>query len=236
MKIIKNKKVLITGSAVRIGCQISRFLAYKSFDVIIHCNNSIIEAEILLEEFKKNTDGNHSIAQGNLLDLEFQKSLFNEKIDVLINNASCFCNKALSEEKLEDAKKQFDINFWIPYNLMNLFKNQKLEEGVIINILDSYISKVNTVSGAYLLSKKSLGELTKFAALQWAPDIRVNGIAPGFVIPPVGMEESKMIKSIEKTPLKKAVNPLDIAETCLFIINNKSITGEIINIDGGVHI
>jgi pteridine reductase len=236
MKKQKNKNVLITGSAVRIGSEISRFLAYKGFNIIIHCNNSISEAELLLENLNTNTSGMHSIVQGNLLYLDFQKSLFNEKIDILINNASCFCNKPLSEEKLEEAKKQFDINFWIPFNLMNLFKMQKLKEGIIINILDSYISKVNTVSGSYLLSKKSLSEMTKLAAIQWAPDIRVNGIAPGFVIPPVGMEESKMTKSIEKTPLKKTVNPLEIAETCLFIINNKSITGEIINIDGGVHI
>ena len=236
MKKIEDRKILITGSAVRIGREICRYLASKGFHVLIHCNKSINEAERLLEELNTNFKGKYKIIQGNILDYNFQKTLFNEKIDILINNASCYNNKTLIEEKIEDAKKQFDVNFWGPLSLMKQFKKQNIKEGIIINILDSNICKIDRDSGAYLLSKKTLGELTKLAALQWAPDIRVNGIAPGFVLPPVEMINSKMEKSIQKTPLKKAVNPKHIAETCFFIINNKSITGEIINIDGGVHL
>jgi pteridine reductase len=233
---IKNRKVLVTGGAVRIGREICRFLAKQNIDIIIHCCNSISEGKELLKELNETTYGNHRLIQGDLLDIKFQKKIFEKNVDILINNASCFDNKIISEESCENAKKQFDVNFWVPFNLMKLFEEQNIKDGIIINILDSTVFKTDMKSGAYSLSKKALAELTKLTALQWAPSIRVNGIAPGYVLPPIWLKDSKMEESIKKTPMLKPVTALEIAETCLFIINSKSITGEIINIDGGVHL
>ena len=201
---MKNKKtVLITGGAVRIGREISRYFAQNSYDVVIHCNSSIREAEKLSEELADNYSGNFKVLYGNLLDDEFINKIFDRrKIDILINNASFYNNYSLENESLDNAKKQFELNFWVPYKLMLQFK-EKFKNGSIINILDTAIYKNDLNSGCYLLSKKSLYELTKLAALQWAPDIRINGVAPGFVIPPAWLPSSKMEKSRNMTPMKK---------------------------------
>jgi enoyl-[acyl-carrier-protein] reductase (NADH) len=74
------------------------------------------------------------------------------------------------------------------------------------------------------------------SALQWAPKIRVNGIASGFIIPPVGMELSAMEESLKKVPTGKAVSVKDICSTCLYLVKTDSITGQIVYLDGGAHL
>ena len=230
------KNILVTGGAVRIGKAIVEYLAGKSYNILIHCNNSLNEAEELRNILSEKYEGSFEVLNGNITSQEFQIEIFkNNKIDILINNASVFNNKPIANENINDAREQFEVNFWAPYNLMKMFKEQ-CQQGAIINILDCSIQKNDLNSGSYILSKKALAELTKLTALQWAPDIMVNGIAPGFVIPPTWLKNSEMKKSINKTPLKKRVNPIEIAEACYFLINNKSITGEILNIDGGIHL
>jgi NAD(P)-dependent dehydrogenase (short-subunit alcohol dehydrogenase family) len=119
---------------------------------------------------------------------------------------------------------------------MRKFQEQKIKEGCIINLLDRKISRSFPDDGSYALSKKALAETTLSAALQWAPRIRVNGVAPGAVLPPRGMEKSEMKIQISMTPMKMAPTPEDVARACIFLAENNSITGQIIYVDGGQHL
>jgi len=142
----------------------------------------------------------------------------------------------LAKESIPDAKRQMDINFRAPLILMRKFQEQKIKEGCVINLLDRRISKSYPDDGSYALSKKALAEATLTAALEWAPRIRVNGVAPGAVLPPRGMEKSRMKIQISMTPMKKAPTPEDVAKACIFLVENDSITGQVIFVDGGQHL
>jgi NAD(P)-dependent dehydrogenase (short-subunit alcohol dehydrogenase family) len=115
-------------------------------------------------------------------------------------------------------------------------RRRRQKESVIINILDYRIKKYSSNDGSYTISKKSLEAITFMSALQWAPKVRVNGIAPGFVTPPVGLRSSKMEKSLKKVPSGSPVSVKDICSTCLYLVKTESVTGEIVYLDGGAHI
>ncbi len=234
---LKNKKVLVTGGAVRIGECVCRIFAAEGANVIIHYNKSEAAALKLFSDIGGKEHG-HSLTNGDLTSQTYLIELMStfDDIDIIINNASVFDNMPIIEEDLLSARKQFEINFWTPLTLMQLFRKQKPENGLIINILDQRIFSHGKNDGSYLLSKKVLAETTSMLALQWAPEIRVNGIAPGIVIPPLSLPNSKMEKSIAAAPLKKTTNVKEIADACLFIAKNDSITGEIITIDCGMHL
>ena len=132
------------------------------------------------------------------------------------------------------AKVQFDTNFWAPYILMREFNMQRTNrDSLIINFLDYRIRKPSFSDGTYFVSKHALGKLTELSAIQWAPLMRVNAVAPGFVIPPKNMENSTMEKSLRKVPLGKAITLEDISNACIFLAETESITGQTIFLDGG---
>ena len=234
---LKGKKVLVTGGAVRIGRGLCRAFAAHGAKLILHYNSSKSAAEELFDELGGAKRG-HVMTCGDLTCRSYRNNLIPSlgKIDILINNASMFDDKLLETEDLESARKQYEINFWTPLTLMQQFKKQCTGEGLIVNILDQRIFSVSNKSGSYLLSKKSLADATRQAALQWAPKVRVNGIAPGAVVPPTWLPNSKMEKSIASTPMKKSTRIEEIANACIFIAENDSIAGEIIAIDGGKHL
>ncbi|MFA6292533.1 MAG: SDR family oxidoreductase [Victivallales bacterium] len=229
--------MLVTGGAVRIGRAICTGFAKAGAKVVIHYNKCGKEAAKLLKLIGGEKVG-HRMSKCELSDLDAVAKLIPSlgKTDILVNNASIFIPCPLSTEKLLDAKNQMDINFRAPLILMRMFMEQKIKEGCIINLLDQRIAKTSTNDGSYTLSKKALAEATLTAALQWAPRIRVNGIAPGAVLPPRGMENSKMKIQISMTPMKKASTPEEVAKACIFLAECDSVTGQVIYVDGGQHL
>ena len=235
------KKVFVTGGGVRVGAEIVRAFVSAGAKVIIHCNSSRNEAEKLLESLGGREKG-HGLFS---LDLS-RKDLYEEgKItedlkeifagtDILVNNASCYFRRSLPEESMQEMERQFRINFFAPIFLMKLFASCAKDGSSIINILDQGIAKADPQAFSYALSKKALAEAVKSAALTLAPRIRVNAVAPGPMIPPVDMPFSTMEKSRAGIPLKKIIAPSDLAESCLFLAGNTSITGEILFVDGGL--
>jgi NAD(P)-dependent dehydrogenase (short-subunit alcohol dehydrogenase family) len=233
---IKNKKILITGGAIRVGSHLVEYFARLGAELIIHYNNSKEQAESLLERIGGKEAG-HSIWNADLADIKNLISYDNNfpDCDILINNASTFYMNNTIEETFEDSMQQFKVNFIAPMELSKLFI-KKRSNGVIINILDQRIVKNDSIGGSYPISKKSLYELTKQMALQCAPDFRINAIAPGPVIPPVGLENSKMEKTLKTVPLRKKVALDDLANSIEFLIKNESITGNVIFVDCGQHL
>ncbi len=234
---LKGRTVLVTGGAVRIGRAICTAFAEAGAKLAIHYNSSEKEALSLLKKLGGNRAG-HRTVRCELSDFEATAALIAScgKVDILVNNASIYMPCPFSIEKPEDARLQWDINFRAPMILMKQFHAQKIKQGCIINILDRRITKSFPDDGSYSMSKKALAQSTTTAALQWAPRIRVNAVAPGAVLPPKFMPGSKMKKQIAMTPMKKAPRPEDVANACIFLAESDSITGQVIFVDGGQHL
>ena len=231
---IKGKRVLVTGGAVRIGRAISLAFAKAGADVIVHCFNSKDKADELLKELGSRGAGKIVC---DLSKPSIAAFIFDEvsPVDILVNNASTFKLNSLADETTEDLTRQIAVNFQTPLELMKEFRRRS-KKGCIINILDQRIVKPDLSGGSYSLSKKALADATFSAATQWGPDIRVNGIAPGPVFPPVGMENSKMEKTLKTLPLKRPVSIDDLTEAAIFLAKNESITGQILFVDCGQHL
>ncbi len=234
--IIKDKRCLITGAGVRIGAEIAKKLSAKGAKIVIHYLNSADSAGKLLDEIGGEKKG-HSIFKCDLNNISESKQMIeNLDLDILINNASVYDEKPILDEEIESVEKQFKVNFFTPFELMKSFAKQN-ENGVIINILDQGIVKNSINSGSYSLSKKILKEATITAALQFAPNIRVNAIAPGPVLPPTWIKDGEgMKKELNNVPLKRKVDMNDLTNSIKFLIENESITGEILYVDCGQHL
>ncbi len=224
---IKNKRVLITGGAIRIGKMFVEKLQFLGAEVIVHYNNSKEEAESLSD----------SVIQCNLSDSSSFPNLIKEigPIDILINNASVFNKDNLLNSSPDKVYKEFSVNFFSPFEIIRQFALQD-KEGVILNILDRRI-KANDISCIpYSISKKSLAELTYVTAIQLAPKIRVNAVAPGPILAPDTMNSKEYIEKSGNIPLIKNPEPDDVINAGIHLIENNSVTGQVIYVDGGQHL
>ena len=242
---MKNSAALITGSAKRIGREMAYTLAAKGFDIAIHYNNSKAEARKLADEIKAKFKVRCEIFQCDLQKPETAQNLAAEVIaafphlNLLINNASIFReSKFLTAPKNEFANN-FNMHFVSPLILSQEFAKHvianKIKDAQIINMIDKNIARFDTNYFYYLLSKKNLAELTKMLALELAPHIRVNAVAPGFILNSVNEKDSAqeyVTKLIKKIPLHKKGDVQNICQTIEFLVVNDFISGQIIFVDG----
>ncbi len=237
---------LITGGAKRIGKSIALQLAQMGYDLIIHYNNSADEALDLQKQIQQ-LGVNCALIKSDLLDKSQVESLVDElkkfqNLNLLINNASIFYQSSFLQKSptdgISEMEKHFTIHLKIPAILSKILaencQKNKLS-GNIINMIDKNIARYETKYFDYLLSKKSLAEFTRMLALQLAPQVRVNGIAPGFILNSVDeknpSEETK--KLLAKIPLHRKASEIDIANGVRFLLENDFIAGQILFIDGG---
>lgn len=237
-----NKIVLITGSARRLGKAIALQLHSQDIDVIVHCNNSLKEADKLVSGMNSKRDNSAISIKFDLRSFSDYEKIISElgekwsNIDVLINNASTFYPTDVSSSTTDDWDDLHDVNLKAPFFLSKIFyKNLKKNNGCIINIVDIYSDNPLEDFSIYSMAKAGLKMLTKSLAIEFGPDIRVNGISPGSIIwPEIKEYESKHQEIIDSTLLKRQGSTDDIANACIFLIKNADyITGQIINVDGG---
>jgi len=221
---LENKKILVTGGARRVGKMFVEKLQSFGADVVVHYNTSKNEAE----------DLSKFVIQCDLSKPDSFPNLINEcgPIDILINNASIFSKDKLIESNPAKVFKEFAVNFFSPFELTRQFAKQN-RDGIVLNILDRRILANEITCLPYCLSKKSLAEFTYAAALELAPRIRVNAIAPGPILAPDNQDFSTYKEKAGFIPLEKIPNPMDVIEAALYLINNESITGQVIYVDGG---
>ena len=153
-------------------------------------------------------------------------------VDFLINNASVFSPSKLTTLSIQELNHTLAINSIAPFRLSQHMAKQK-NEGSIINILDSRVKQYDMNYAAYQLSKNMLYHMTEMMAVEFAPQIRVNGIAPGIILPPDGKDESHIRKLIHRNLFNRSGKLSDITDTVLFLLSNTFITGEVLFIDGG---
>ncbi|WP_185145848.1 SDR family oxidoreductase [Chryseobacterium sp. SNU WT5] len=233
---------LVTGSADRIGKAVAVHLAKQDYNLVLHYNSSREKAEKLKDEIESIYSG----LKVELLQINFLKeNNFDQilqdlkkkkiKVDVLVNCASDFIKSSFKEEGSDLLDKEMTINFKIPYLLTKAFA-KVFGKGNVINFVDTKVAKNSTVHLDYILSKKLLKDFTKISAVELAPHIRVNGIAPGLILPPEGKDESYLLNLAKDIPLKTIGNLEEILKAVQFILDSQFFTGQILYIDGGEHL
>ena len=232
---LTGKKVVVTGGARRVGRELVRAFAAKGARIVIHCHRSLADARDLLQEIGGETAG-HQVAVCDLAapdELESAAQSMLADADVLINSASIFRRRRIEEETPAEMAEQMAVNFTAPVRLMQAFARYGRRPGAINNLLDQGICRPDENSFSYALSKKALADATRAAALQLSPEIRVNGLAPGPVLPPVELPRSRMEKTLRVIPLQRPVSLADLCAGAVFLAENDSMTGSILFIDGG---
>ena len=232
-------KIIITGGANRIGGAISRKLSGPGVEMVIHYNESKSSAEKLKKELAKNKTKVYLI-KGDLSKetdvkkiVKFAKSKL-KYFDCLINNASLFENDKLENFTTDSWGRHLRTNLRTPALLSKEFaKNVRRKNNNIINIIDQRVFKLTPYFFSYTISKTGLYTLTKTSAMSLAPNIRVNGIAPGPTLKNKRQSTKHFKKQYMATPLKRQVDVEQICNAVDFFIKNRSITGQVISVDSG---
>ena len=230
---------LITGTAKRIGRAIAEHLASEGWNLALHYHSSEKAAKHLQDELQtKYPEQTFVLFQSNLQNPFAVEKLVSEVIreigslDMLINNASAFEQGLITETAFDLLDRMMMVNFRAPFLLMRDFARLS-GKGQIINLADTRITSNKSDYAAYSMSKKALWELTKMAAIEFAPDIRVNAIAPGATLPPEDKPEHYLWKIAEKIPMKKPGGLEPIIKSLDYILNNEHLTGQLLFCDGG---
>lgn len=237
------KTALVTGGARRIGAAIVRKLHAADYKVIIHCHHSLQEAQCLAADLNAHRPHSALVLQKELTapgaaeEMLTSVQEWTTRLDLLVNNASVFIRTDLTTFADTDWYSLFDIHVKAPF-LLCLAARPLLAKhsGAIINITDIHAQKPLKEYSVYCQSKAALEMQTKSLAREFAPEIRVNAIAPGATAWPENFNsltpEAKE-KIIAKTPLKKHGDPDCIAQAVLALAENSFITGQILKVDGG---
>lgn len=234
------KVALVTGGARRIGEAICRALARSGYSIALHYSTSDAAAEQTARRIHKD-GGVCATFACDLADAHATEDLVPcvleefGRLDVLVNSASIFEKSTLAEGSLDVWDRHFAVNLKAPYILMRSFAHCA-KQGSIVNILDTHVSRSKTTYAAYLLSKKTLGELTRMAAVEFAPRIRVNAVAPGIILPPGSRMDGYLDRLARQIPLQRKGNVGNIAHAVLFLLENDYVTGQVIFEDGGEHL
>ena len=232
---------LITGGSDRIGKAVAIHLAKQGYHLVLHYNSAKEKAENLQMHIESTYRVKVALLQINFLKENDFDRIFedfkkkNITIEVLVNCASDFIPSSFNERGSELFDKEMTINLKIPYLLTKAFA-RVFGKGNIINFVDTKVAKNKTVHLDYILSKKLLKDFTKISAVELAPNIRVNAIAPGLILPPEGKDESYLLNLAKDIPLKTIGNLDEILKAFQFILDSYFFTGQILYIDGGEHL
>ena len=233
----ERKAALVTGGAIRVGYHFAETLARQGYDIAIHYHSSEDSAQQAVNalsdlgvqckafpfDFLSGRDPSALI--DNVLD-HFPH------LEVLVNCASIYNAAPIAETGWEMLQKEFQVNFFTPFMLCGAFA-RGVKGGNIVNILDNKIAFQQYQYGAYLSAKKALAELTRMAAMEFAPAIRVNGIAPGVIMPGVSRTEDYINWRVQGIPLKRQGAVEELGKALLYILDNEYITGQHLYVDGG---
>jgi len=238
---LKGKTVLITGSARRIGRSMAVAIAQAGADVIIHHSSSDASAEETKSEIRSLGRQAHVI-KADLSDYKQTSKLIERAwsihpIYAIVNNASIFDSLNLYSTTIDAWNRHLDINLTAPFLLSQSFaiKLDSKHEGRIVNILDWRALRPGKDHLPYTISKAALVALTKSLAVALSPNILVNGLAFGAILPPSDGSNTEGILS--NVPAGRWAELQEVNSSLIFLLNGPTyITGEIIHLDGGRHL
>jgi 2-amino-4-hydroxy-6-hydroxymethyldihydropteridine diphosphokinase len=236
-KLGQRRAVLVTGAGVRLGRAIAGSLAKRGYDIALHYNRSEAAAQEAACEFRSSGvrcelfayDLSEPDGIGALVSNICQRL---PHLCVMVNSASVYQHGSIADTTAAMLQHQWAVNFQAPFFLMQAFR-QSVEHGTIVNILDNKIAYNQFHYAAYLSSKKALAELTRMAALEFAPTIRVNGVAPGVVLPASERAQTYLEWRRAAIPTNKLGAPSNVCDAVACLLENSFINGQILFVDGG---
>ena len=236
------KVALVTGGARRVGAATAEELHSAGFTLAVHCNRSRADADALVERLKQSRPDSAFTLQGDLLEDGACERLAQDvleragRLDCLVNNASTFYPTAVGEITEGDWRSLVGSNLKAPLFLSQaLAPALRVSQGVIVNMVDIHARIPLRGYPVYSAAKAGLAALTLSLAGELAPEVRVNGIAPGMVMwaepePPESIKNA----ILARTPLGHAGEPRDVARLVRFVVCDAPfVTGQIIAVDGG---
>jgi len=256
---LRGKRAIVTGGAVRVGRAISLGLARAGCDLLLHYGRSAPAAEETARE-AESLGVRVALQQANLAHLGQASSIIPAAerelggVDILVNSAAIFPAGGLLETDDEAWQKVFDINLRAPFVLSRDFARHRLEQeakhrlppsdsgqrdrpeasACIVNILDARTRRPAPDHFAYRLTKSALHTMTEGLALELAPQIRVNAVALGAILPAPGDSMEEFEELVEnRVPLQRAGSAEIVAENVLHLLRQPFLTGATIRLDGG---
>ena len=233
---------LITGAAKRVGAQIARALHAAGYDLALHYRHSRAEMDALCNTLEAARPRSALSVAGELADTECLSNLVEQcvdrfgRLDALINNASAFYPTPVGKATPAQWDELFASNARAPFFLAQAAApHLKSTQGCIVNMVDIYAERPLPRHPVYCMAKAALAMMTLSLAKELAPQVRVNGIAPGAVLwPESGKQYTDQQELIARTPLQRAGAPEDVATAVLFLVRDaKFTTGQILRVDGG---
>lgn len=240
---LDGRVAVVTGGAVRLGKALALALADQGVRIAIHYGTSVNQAQETVEQIR--ATGSDGIAiQADLREAALAPAVIERavahfgQVDILINSAAVFEPGALADTTEANWDKHFAVNLKAPFFLSQAFAAHIGQErrGHIVNIADWRATRPSVDHLAYTLTKSALITLTHGLALALAPDIQVNAIAPGAILPPPGQDQAYLDRLAQTIPLRRAGSPDEVARAMLFLLNSDFITGEVILVTGGQHL
>jgi NAD(P)-dependent dehydrogenase (short-subunit alcohol dehydrogenase family) len=237
------KAALVTGGAQRIGRRIVERLAAESYAVAIQCRRSADEAERMAARIRE-AGGRAAVVQADLTDGDAVDRLVPEAVralgplTLLVNNASEFEPDEVETLSQERWDRHFAVNLRAPAFLARDFAHQLPAggPGCIVNIVDQRVWKLTPQFFSYTLTKAALFTATQTMAQALAPRIRVNAVGPGPTLTNVRQGDEDFDKQSSAVLLGHGGTPDEIADAVLYLAQARSVTGQMIAVDGGQHL
>ncbi len=227
----------MTGGAIRIGRAMALHLARKGFNIALLYHSSGTDSAATIAEAQAQGVKCQGYA-GDLRNLGEAESVIGkvlkdfEDVELLVNSAANFIQENVEQTEVETLVDTLNLNLMAPYLLMREYK-RKVNKGLIVNILDERVAKTIPTFAAYSVSKVGLKHLTELAAVEWGKSVRVNGIAPGLILPPQGGPPDYLEKAAKKVPTGTHGYLEDILKALDYLMENTFVNGETLFVDGG---
>jgi pteridine reductase len=236
---LQNKVALVTGGAVRLGRALSLALGRSGVHLAVHYHSSASDAESVLMQLRECGVRAEGI-QTDLSAPDAAQSVMGKvldmfgRVDILVNSAAIFLPGTWRDTTEADWDTQFAINLRTPFFIAQAFARALGDQrGHIINIADWRATRPGVGHMAYTFTKAALVAMTQSLALAMAPNIQVNAIAPGAVLPPPGKGVEYLDAMARQVPLRRHGAPEDVAEAMLYLLRSDFTTGELLYVTGG---
>jgi len=240
---IDGKVAIVTGGAVRLGKALALALAEHGARVVIHYGSSAGPAQATVRQIQ--AMGSDALAiQADLSQPGQTPSIVERaaahfgQVDILVNSAAIFEPGTWDDTTEANWDRYFAINLKSPFFLSQAFAVHVGREraGHIVNIADWRGVRPGTGHVAYTLTKAALIAMTKGLAQALAPNIQVNAIAPGMILPPPGQDQAYLERWAHKIPAQRVGSPEEVARALIFLLRSDFVTGELIFVTGGQHL
>jgi NAD(P)-dependent dehydrogenase (short-subunit alcohol dehydrogenase family) len=240
------KRVLVTGGAHRLGRLICQQFAHDGWQVWCHAQNSMAAAEALCQQIALQGGQAQAVQADLALDDDRQRMMAQiaaqgGPLDCLVNNASSFEPDGARDFDEHAMRMQLEVNLIAPLALSRLMAqslpaNADSGSRSIIHVLDQKVLNLNPDYFSYTVSKLALERSVALQAQALAPQIRVCGVAPGLMFLSGPQTQANFDRSSQMNLLKHAIDPAQVAATCLFLANNPALTGVTLAVDNGQHL